>query len=410
MRIWNLETGEPKAFLRNATSVARLGRAHSISLLYARSGHDVKHFVSNFNHVDKKIDDLPCSVEIETNYPNIKYVVLKSSGYAKNVSVGRIKDHFTVAWSFKRFCDSNKTKPDLIIVSLPTIELAFVAVRYARKNKIKIVVDFRDLWPDIFLYHFLPKSPRLVNALLRMLPWYWMNMYIFRNASVVSTVGKGFSRYVKNRYLGDTPKQTVTTIYQSQRQLLIDEKMETKGKCIRFLWTGNIVAETDFSTLEKAVEYLVEKNVEFELWIAGTGSALHDRKTFFDKYSNVVKLLGWLNESQLIEALNSCDVGLLCYLDRIDFRMAIQNKVVDYLRSGLPIIGSIDGELKFIDELESANIYHHYRFGDSIDLAEKIEYFVLRGVNIQEKNKCIDLYNKYFNDEVVERKWLSILG
>ena len=42
-------------------------------------------------------------------------------------------------------------RPDLILCSYPTIELSVEAVRYGRTHGIPVVLDVRDLWPDIVL-------------------------------------------------------------------------------------------------------------------------------------------------------------------------------------------------------------------------------------------------------------------
>ena len=44
----------------------------------------------------------------------------------------------------------NHLKPDIIVVSLPTIEFSYEACRYGEKNNVPVIVDVRDLWPDSF--------------------------------------------------------------------------------------------------------------------------------------------------------------------------------------------------------------------------------------------------------------------
>lgn len=410
MKIWNLQIGEPRAFLPDKGKTARVGRAHALSLLFSSNGHDVTHFVSRFNHQERKLETPPYNVELPSIHPRLNYVILRSSGYKKNVSVKRIVDHTQCANSFRKFIRSNTVKPDLIIASVPTIELAFVAVLFAKKNGIRVVIDFRDLWPDIFVHHFLPNTPRLAAFLTKLLPWYWMNRYVFKNASLVTTVGHGFSRYAKNRYLANSNKPVIKKIYQAQRELKTAERPVRTGSSIRFIWTGNIVKETDFVTLKESIKILTRKRLDFEIWIAGSGKILEDETLFFEKYHRHVKLLGWLSESELIKALNACDVGLLCYLDRLDFRMAIQNKVVDYLRSGLPIIGSVNGELRELAQSEGRDVYHLYEFGNSYSLAKVMEKFIDNGVSDDAREQCKRIYKDNFRLEKVEQDWLSILG
>ena len=41
--------------------------------------------------------------------------------------------------------------PDLILSSIPTSELSLEATKLGKKNNIPVILDIRDLWPDVFL-------------------------------------------------------------------------------------------------------------------------------------------------------------------------------------------------------------------------------------------------------------------
>src|SRR5204863_5451667 len=47
--------------------------------------------------------------------------------------------------------------PDVILCSYPTIELCDAAVSYGRFHGVPVVLDIRDLWPDIFL-NLVPRA------------------------------------------------------------------------------------------------------------------------------------------------------------------------------------------------------------------------------------------------------------
>ena len=44
-----------------------------------------------------------------------------------------------------------EVKPDIILSSLPTLKLSLSAVEYGKKMNIPLVLDMRDMWPDVFL-------------------------------------------------------------------------------------------------------------------------------------------------------------------------------------------------------------------------------------------------------------------
>ena len=40
-----------------------------------------------------------------------------------------------------------KDLPDIILVSMPSIEITSSVIEYARRNKVPVYVEIRDLWP-----------------------------------------------------------------------------------------------------------------------------------------------------------------------------------------------------------------------------------------------------------------------
>ena len=43
--------------------------------------------------------------------------------------------------------------PDLIVISMPPIDGAVALMKFAKKNNIKVVLDIRDMWPDIIKWY-----------------------------------------------------------------------------------------------------------------------------------------------------------------------------------------------------------------------------------------------------------------
>jgi hypothetical protein len=78
--------------------------------------------------------------------------------------LSRIIDHYQVANKFKEIAQS-ESPPDIILCSLPTLELSLVATEYGRENNIPVILDVRDLWPDIFL-ELAPKWGQWLAKLL----------------------------------------------------------------------------------------------------------------------------------------------------------------------------------------------------------------------------------------------------
>src|SRR5262249_54694954 len=78
-----------------------------------------------------------------------------SPGYKRNVSLARAFDHRILGFRFRHLAP-RRPRPDVILASMPTLELPLEAIRYAAPRGIPVVVDVRDLWPDIYVQGMPP--------------------------------------------------------------------------------------------------------------------------------------------------------------------------------------------------------------------------------------------------------------
>ena len=158
MNIWLITIGEPLK-----TQNERPCKTGILSKMLVDKGHQVTWWTSTFDHQSKSYiynNDKCISVE-----ENLEMIYLHSNiGYKKNVSIKRIINHKLIAKKFNKISDIKST-PDIIYCSFPPIELSFAAVYYAKRKNIPVVVDARDLWPDIFFNPF----PQLFHPVLKIL-------------------------------------------------------------------------------------------------------------------------------------------------------------------------------------------------------------------------------------------------
>ncbi len=142
MKVWLVTVGEP---LPVDGDNPRLMRTGILSGLLAAGGHEVLWWTSAFDHVRKRHR---CAGDAETAAFGYRIRMLHGGGYRKNVSVARFLDHRDVARKFRGFAGS-EPRPDVILCSLPTVELCVEAVRYGGRERVPVVLDVRDLWPDL---------------------------------------------------------------------------------------------------------------------------------------------------------------------------------------------------------------------------------------------------------------------
>jgi hypothetical protein len=144
VKIWLVQIGEPLPLNKK---VRKLRTAILADRLVSR-GHEVRWWASAFDH-NLKVTLFPQDQELRLS-PGLALHILKGCGYAGNISLSRYLDHRLIAAKFRRQA-GRLAPPDIVVASMPCHHVAFEAVRYARCRNIPVLVDVRDLWPDIFL-------------------------------------------------------------------------------------------------------------------------------------------------------------------------------------------------------------------------------------------------------------------
>ncbi|MBI4419811.1 MAG: glycosyltransferase, partial [Gemmatimonadetes bacterium] len=144
MRTWLITVGEPLPLPGQRTRLLRTGR---LALALVRRGHQVTWWTSTFDHFAKAGLDVD---DVERLSAGLELRFLHGIPYDRNVSVRRLVNHWQLARGFRRRA-LEIAPPDVILCSFPTVELCWQATRYARRKGVPILIDVRDLWPDIFL-------------------------------------------------------------------------------------------------------------------------------------------------------------------------------------------------------------------------------------------------------------------
>lgn len=149
MNIWLIKDSE---LVPNDSGKPRLARMGLIAEILLESGHQVTWWNTTFLHFKKEYRyHSDKSVLIKNNY-RINFI--HSCGYSKNVSLRRLLHNWIAAVKFYNMAKKTKALPDVIVVALPTISFVSKAIKYGRKRNIPVIVDVRDLNPDVFVDAF----------------------------------------------------------------------------------------------------------------------------------------------------------------------------------------------------------------------------------------------------------------
>ena len=161
MNCWLITVGEPVPEVDPDNP--RLLRTGALAQRLTDRGHQVLWWTSAFDHYRKVHRS---SADQGFAWAGGQVQMLHSVGYQRNVSLQRFKEHAGVAAKFATQAPT-LPRPDVILVSMPTIELAHAAVQYGQAAGVPVLLDIRDLWPDLLIDVAPPRLRWLSRWLLR---------------------------------------------------------------------------------------------------------------------------------------------------------------------------------------------------------------------------------------------------
>jgi len=346
MRIWLVTIGEPLPLHERIKD--RLHRTGYFAHILAEHGHDIIWWTSTFDHF-RKVHHFPADATVGP-VPNLTIKLLHGYGYGSNLSPLRILDHRKLAGKFSK-ASQELPAPDIIVSAYPTIELSLAAVRYGKKHNVPVVLDMRDMWPDIFV-DSMPKLIRPVASLLTK-PMFWESRTACRGATAITGITEAFVEWGLNRGkrnrskmdkafpMGYTSAAPISERISEAENYWNSQGIGTNGHSLTVCLIGTIGRQLDLSTVIRAARSLKEAGKDISFVICGTGDRLSHFRSMALQDSNVI-FTGWIDATQIYALMRRSAVGLDPLPERYDFLATINNKAIEYMSAGLPVISSPD--------------------------------------------------------------------
>tara|TARA_B100001093_G_scaffold84653_1_gene76198 strand:- start:8123 stop:9325 length:1203 start_codon:yes stop_codon:yes gene_type:complete len=390
MKINFFVNGEPFNFFDKEARIHRVG--HLIQQC-KNSNIEYKVWTSNFYHQKKKFFS-----EKDKNFE-----IIKSIGYKKNISILRIIDNFLLGIKIYFKLKKGNYKNDIFICSFPIPEVCFAVSLFCKKRGIPIIIDLRDLWPQVFYNLYQNK---IINIIIKIIFFYQeiMNGFIFKNATSIFSITDTFLgyglKYAKRKICKNDSifylAHSKPTFYEKE-DIKINYNIPEDKIIICFFGVINI-KKFDFLTLLKAIKN--HNTNKFHFIICGDG----DDSNIFDKEINNVTYLGWLNQKQISYIARNSHFGLAHYKPTIDFCSSIPNKIIEYFSYGLPIIHSLKGDTYNL--LNNNHINYYYEYGD-IDNFNLLLNKLSKGHKSKNINKINKIFANEFNSNIVYKNYLN---
>jgi glycosyltransferase involved in cell wall biosynthesis len=370
MKIWIAAVYEPLPAVDGEVRRLRWGL---LAGALADRGHTVRLWTPSFDHVHKRQRVLePTTVEYGAG---VTAEVLPAPAYGSNISLARIRHNRAFAEGFAAAVDAAEEAPDVIVASVPTLELAEAAVRSAGARGSRVVVDVMDRWPDVYLTA-LPKSMWGVGRRL-LATEYRRAARIFESCDAVAAVSQTFLDWALT--LGGRRPDATTAVYPlsyalpeagvaAEAERLLPELRHRWGvrdgeRIAAFI--GSFGRSSQVQVLLDAARRLAASGRhDIRLIIAGGGGAEPALRAAAADLGNVT-FTGWLDHTASTALLMLADVGIAPYEARA--QQSLPYKPFEYMAHGLPILTSLDGELRTV--LEQEGIGRYFPAGDADALA-----------------------------------------
>jgi glycosyltransferase involved in cell wall biosynthesis len=251
---------------------------------------------------------------------------------------------------------------------MPTIELTAAAVEYAILRQVPVLIDVRDLWPDIFV-DALSCKVRPIGSIM-VAPFARALSEALQAATGITAISKGYLDWamVRARRPARWTDQVFPLGYRSPLGYAVARPPSTQGK-LTCWFLGTFGRTYDLETvIEAARRLLTWPGGQHIRFVFSGGGEKGPVLQHLAKAVTNVSFTGWLDASQIANMMRTVDVGLASYVPNAP--QSVPNKIAEYLAAGLPIINSLVGETAALIENHQCGLTYHA--GDPCDLAQKL--------------------------------------
>lgn len=304
--------------------------------------------------------------------------------YTKNLSIKRLISHFLFAK--KAMKEVAKINPDMVYIILPPNFLVRYFSRYRKKNKIKLIYDIYDLWPETFPFE---KTKSFLSIPFKI----WRNLRDknISNADFVITECNLFQHVLQDP-LKNVKTKTLYLSKDEYKNNIIETNVRTDK--IHLCYLGSINNIIDIPKI-KLILKEVAKNKEVVFHIVGDGE---NRNKLIDEALNAgvdVKFHGKIyNAEEKMEIFRLCHFGINIMKDSVCVGLTM--KSIDYFQSSLPILNNIPADTaELVDKYNIGfNISNNNikKIGSIISSITKEDLLVMK----ENTNK---VFKKYFSTE-----------
>ncbi len=318
---------------------------------FAKAGHRVVYWTSDFSHATKKKRAL-AGVEPEaTTYEaeGIRVNLLPTKPYKKNIGLARLFSHCALARTFTARAKKEQECPDLLVATTPPLGLCDAARAFAKTCGAKFVCDIQDAWPETF--------ERLVSRFL-LAPLRRIARRIYCSADAITATGRAYLELAAAAG-ANVPMRVVPQVIAPRP---LPRRTAEESRELKLVYCGNMSLSYDLETVIQAVK----NSPEMTLDLAGNGPDRARLEALAGGCARI-RFHGYLDEGALAQLLDSCTIGIIPMFP--ESCVTIPGKLADYAAAGLRIVECLGGECSEVVMRFSAGAHYAPRDVASFQMA-----------------------------------------
>lgn len=267
---------------------------------------------------------------------------------------------------------------DVVVCTTPPLLLTTSAIKIAKRKGAKLVLDVRDVWPDVAyeMGSFSPSSPygRFFSHIAKR---------GFKVADMVSVVSAGKAEKLRERVPAGTPVELVPNgideaFVENEEDLAVVERFDLEHGPI-CCYVGNIGLAQGLGTLLDIAS--VRSDVRFLLFGAGADKKALEQRAKVEGLSNV-EFCGSVDARGVYTVLR---YSALSYVPLVSSRLrdSIPTKLYECVACGCPVLLAAQGDS--VDLLEETGLGAHAAPENHEELLCAFDELVARGFSAEER-------------------------
>ena len=349
MKIWLTQRAEPTP--HDTGDIRRPMRTGLMAEYLSQKEERVTWWTGDFDHYCQRQRNHREKSLTVNQYYSVQY--LGTEGYRKSFSLARLRYDRDVALKFTKIAES-KEMPDVILASMPSVDLALESVKFGKRHGIPVIVDIRDLHPDILVQTAPPYLRAVVYAATR--PMAAKVRWLCKEATAIWGNSDQFIEW-GCKMAGRSRTELDLTVPIAYKPLEVSaartqQILDTwRGEglfeldCLHSVFFGSLSQSFNFEPIFAAAKACKNLKTRHRFHFFGSGAQEDNITKQCDSLVNC-HYHGPVGADQLQAAMSVSKIGLAPYVPSENFTQNMPNKPTEYLGGGLVVaLGFADGVL-----------------------------------------------------------------